>query len=86
LTYGSIASEPEQELELEPLIAQDLATQWFLPSENKVAVWSFRFQTILALLLLIKAWGDVGNVLPSGVIWTSFGVVAFGAAENESAG
>lgn len=51
----------------------------FVPVEHKAAVWSFRIQVLLALLLFMDAVGGVGSIIPDAASWTAFSVVALGA-------
>jgi hypothetical protein len=50
-----------------------------LLDSRKPATWSFRFQCVLLLLLLIAGIFHVNQVLPSGLLWSSVTVVTFGA-------
>lgn len=50
-----------------------------IPVRNKAAVWSFRFQILLGILLLIGAILHLGSVVPPIATWASISVVFLGA-------
>ena len=92
--YGSITSTTNKDdngdtenptTEQESLIQQTPSTstvssfhrRFFLDS-NQPGTWSFRFQLVILLILLVAGLIHPTSVLPEGLIWSCFVVVLFG--------
>lgn len=88
-------NKEQQASESDPLIPKDIATittktttpssSWHhplmqpIPARTKAAVWSFRVQLLLIVLLLTNVIMGWGAVVPSVAVWASLGVVLLGA-------
>lgn len=86
IDYGSISKEGTNEVDKEsqeetPLLqaSEIQARRRLLLDSTKPATWSFGFQCILVVVLVVAGLFHICSVLPKGLLWSSVAVVAFGA-------
>ncbi len=79
-------TQTTEALETDPLILQRTTTTTSrhvifqpVPTRSKAAVWSFRVQILLCILLLIDAILGLASIVPSIAVWSSLSVVILGA-------